>query len=327
MNAYSRRRFLLTGASVPAWRGVLCGQQDPVFTTDVKVVNVLATVRSAKGEILRDLSQDDFTIAEDGRPQTIRYFSKQSELPLTLGLLIDTSMSQQRVLDAERGASYRFLDRVLRETMDKVFLLQFDMRVQVRRGLTSSRKELDEALALVDTPSRSDLMKYAGRGGTMLFDAVMTGADEFMRKVTGRKALIILSDGVDFGSHFTLADSIDAAQKAETMVYSILFADGASAPTALHAALGRRGIRGLPTDGKGVLRSLAEATGGGFLEVTKKLSIEAVFDVIQHELRSQYSFGYVSDQPAQVAGFRSIHVAARQQGLIVQARQRYWAQP
>jgi VWFA-related protein len=124
-----------------------------------------------------------------------------------------------------------------------------------------------------------------------------------------------------------LPNAIEASQRAETMVYSILFADGTSAPTALHAALGRRGIRGLPTDGRGVLRQLSEDTGGGFLEVTKKLNIEGVFDIIQHELRSQYSLGYISDQPARVPQFRSIQLVLKDPELIVQARRRYWAQP
>jgi VWFA-related protein len=105
-------------------------QEDATFSADVKVVNILATVRSKKGEIIRGLSKDDFLLSEDKRPQTIRYFSQESDLPLTIGLMVDTSMSQRKVLDAERSASFRFLEQVLREKKDQVFIMHFDMAVR-----------------------------------------------------------------------------------------------------------------------------------------------------------------------------------------------------
>ena len=123
------------------------------FSTVVKVVDVFATVRTKSGEIVRNLAKDDFSILENGRPQTIKFFSHESDLPLTIGLMVDTSMSQAKVLDEERGASFRFLDQVLRENKDQVFIMQFDMAVRLRQDLTSSRKALDESLAYVDTPS------------------------------------------------------------------------------------------------------------------------------------------------------------------------------
>src|SRR5947209_6766392 len=151
---HGRRQFLRAAASLLGTPLLLRGQQDlPTFTTDVKVVNVLATVTDKKGEIIRDLTQDDFLVLEDKRPQSIRYFAQQSDLPLTIGLMVDTSMSQRRVLDAERGASFRFLEVVLRPAKDHVFLMQFDFRIFVRQDLTSSLKELDDALAFVETPT------------------------------------------------------------------------------------------------------------------------------------------------------------------------------
>ena len=125
-------------------------QQDDgaVFSSDVQVVNLLATVRTKKSEIVRDLNKDDFSLLEDGRPQTIKYFARESDLPLTIGLMVDTSMSQVHVLDAERGASFRFLDEVLRENKDHVFIMQFDLSVQTRQALTGSRRDLSQALAM-----------------------------------------------------------------------------------------------------------------------------------------------------------------------------------
>jgi VWFA-related protein len=310
----SRRRVLLSAAALSA-RAVARGQQDtPTFSTEIKVVNVLTTVRNRNGEILRDLSRDDFSLAENGRPQQIRYFSRQSDLPLTLGLLVDTSMSQRRVLNAERGASLRFLDGVLRENTDQVFLMQFDMAVQMRQALTSSRRKLDEALAFVDTPTLRELRDQTG-GGTLLYDALAEASVDVMRNQRGRKALILLTDGVDTGSETTMESAIEAAQRADTLVYSILFSD----PGAYGFHLGG-------ADGKRALTRISKETGGSFLEVSKKQSIGQIFDLIQEELRSQYNLGYVSDVPVRVSEFRRIQVTLHQKGLFVQARDRYWAQ-
>lgn len=198
--------------------------QEATFTTSVRVVNVLASVRTKKGAIVADLTKDDFVLLEQGRPQVIQYFSPQGDLPLTLGLLVDTSMSQDRVLVAERSACLRFLDQVLRIEKDNVFVVQFDSRVMVRQNRTNSYIKLEEALSQVDTPSRNELRNGIG-AGTKLFDAVDTSARFVLKDVVGRKALILLTDGVDYGSSSTLAEAIEAAQKQDTIVYSILFAD------------------------------------------------------------------------------------------------------
>src|ERR1039457_4469359 len=138
MPGHFTRRELLQGAAALCGVRLARGQDTPVFSTEVKVVNVLATVRNKTGSLVGSLSQEDFSLSEEGRPQTIRYFARESDLPLTLGLMVDTSGSQRRVLDAERGASLRFLDRVFRENQDHVFIMQFDSSVQIRQALTSS---------------------------------------------------------------------------------------------------------------------------------------------------------------------------------------------
>ena len=312
---FSRRRFLSSTAALLCANSRLHGQDQPTFSTEVKVVDLFAIVRTKKGEIIRDLNKDDFTVLENGRPQTIRYFSKESDLPLTIGLLVDTSLSQQRLLDAERTASFHFLDHVLREAQDQVFLMQFDMAVLVRQALTSSRPKLEEALALVDTPTRNELAQQGTAAGTLLYDALVQASRDFMRNQRNRKALIVLTDGVDTGSDQTLDAAIEAAQRAGTLVYSILFSD----PGAYGFGLGE-------PDGRKVLRRLAKETGGTFFEVSKKQNIETVFSLIEQELRSQYSLGFVSDQPVQVSEFRTLQLTTRDKGLLVQARDRYWAQ-
>src|SRR5580692_7523798 len=226
---HSRREFLTTAASLLATGACTAplarAQQDEAtFTTGVKVVNVLATVRTRKNEIVRDLTKDDFTLTESGRPQTIRYFSKETDLPLTVGLMVDTSMSQEKVLESERTASFRFLDQVLRESKDKLFVMQFDMAVQLRQPLTSSRRDLEAVLPYVDTPTRKELGMQNG-GGTRLYDAIVEASNKVLKDQRNRKAMIVLPGGGENGSTATLTGAIEAAHRADTLIYSILFSD------------------------------------------------------------------------------------------------------
>jgi VWFA-related protein len=311
MHVWWRCSVLVAMSVVVGW--TLAAQEQPTFSTDVKVVNLLATVRTKSGEILRDLTKDDFLLSENGRPESIRYFSRESDLPLTIGLMLDTSMSQNKVLDRERSASFQFVDQVLRESVDKVFVMQFDMAVLTRQQLTSSRRDLEQSLPYVDTPSRKDLEAQRG-GGTLLFDAVVKASREIMINQRNRKALIILSDGVDFGSSETLASAIEAAQRADTLIYSILFSD-----SRYYGGFGG-------SEGKTALMRLAKETGGSFFEVSKKQSIGQIYGIIEQELRSQYSLGFVSDQPVRVSEFRNLRLVTKRKELVVQARDRYWAQ-
>lgn len=287
-------------------------QQEPTFSSEVKVVNVLATVRDKGGAIVRNLKQDEFQVFEDGRPQQIRYFSQDSDLPLTIGLLVDTSLSQVRVLEEERAASYRFLDEVLRQDKDKAVVVQFDQAVIIRQDLTSSHKELQDTLELLNAPTRAEA---AEGSGTLLYDAVRTASIQVMRKQQGRKAFIVLTDGVDVGSAISLTEAIEAAQRADTLVYSILFSDESY-----------YGGHMLGPSGAGVLKRLSKETGGGFFEVSKKQSIGDIFEAIQEELRSEYSIGFVSDRPVTRSAFRALRVTTKQKGLLVQARDRYYAE-
>lgn len=276
------------------------------------MVGILGTVRDKKGHLIGDLNQADFSILEDGRPQSLRYFARQSDLPLVVGLLVDTSMSQEHVIDPERTACFHFLDQVLRENKDKIFILQFDMNVAVRQDMTSSWQDLNAALAKVDTPSRAQLRNQMG-GGTLLYDAVVTAA-KMMQPEHGRKALIVMTDGVDTGSDASLSAALDEAVKSDTLIYSILFSDAG-----YYGGFGGGG-------GRKVLQRLSEDSGGGFFEVSKKLTINQIFDTIQEELRNQYAMGYVSDRPVRISEFRKIEVKTDRKGLAVQARNRYWAQ-
>ncbi len=311
------RRFAFALLLLPLVSGQTTAPQstgdDATFSTEVKVVNILATVRTKSGQIINDLGKDDFVLTENKRPQEIKYFSRESDLPLTIGLMVDTSMSQARVLESERSASFQFVDQVLREGKDKVFVTQFDMAVMNRQAPTSSRRDLEQSLPYVDTPSKSELEAQRG-GGTLLFDAVVKASREIMSSQQNRKAMIILSDGGDNGSDETLASAIEAAQRADTIIYSILFSDAT-----YYGGFG-------DPKGKTYMQRLAKETGGGYFEVSKKQTINQIFGIIENELRSQYNLGFVSDQPVRISEFRNLQLTTKRKDLIVQARDRYWAQ-
>jgi VWFA-related protein len=364
-----RRGFLL--ALAPLTRLLRAQQSPPTFSSDVKVVNVLATARDKKGQIVTDLKQEEFHLADDGQPQTIRYFAREIDLPLTLGLLVDTSMSQRRVLGQERTASYRFLDQVLRENKDLAFVIHFDREAELLQDLTSSRKQLEDALAQLELPQQDQPQLnrrgsgggggypgggggypggggggggYPGGGGgrggrgsrgpgTVLYDSVLLASDELMRKQHGRKALILLTDGVDNGSKVTLERGIEAAQRADTLVYSILFSDeeGSGFSQGL-GGMGRRGGMGRGggydrPDGKKVLERLARETGGGFFQVSKKRPIDDIYKQIQEELRSQYNLGYTPEPASSNAYFHKIALTTTRKEVVLQAREGYYPPP
>jgi len=262
LTALLTRRVLLSTLALAAGR--LSGQgkpgldkvdqesgRDATFSSGVSVVNVLASVRDKQGRVVSDLNKDDFVLTENNVPQTIGYFSRQTDLPLTLGLLVDTSLSQRRVLEDEKSASHIFISRVLREDRDRTFLIHFDHDTELLQDFTPSRTVLDKALDKVQIaeaprlvrrgpnggggPSRPDNDRYptaqgtngARNAGTVLYDAIYLAADDLLRHETGRKAIVVLTDGVDNGSKVGLHTAIEAAQRADLMVYSILFADEA----------------------------------------------------------------------------------------------------
>jgi VWFA-related protein len=335
-------------------------QQSAPITLDVNAVNLLATVRDKHGDIIRNLTKDDFTLEQDGKPQTITYFAKESDLPLTLGVLVDTSMSQRRVLDQERAASRTFLDQVLRPDKDKAFVIQFDREVTLLQDLTASRQKLQAAIEQIAAPQFSQATSggssggdpsgsgrggergshgYRG-GGTLLYDAVFLASDELMKKQQGRKALVVLTDGVDHGSKETLAEAIATAQRADTLVYCILFADkegygngGGFGGPHRGGGMGGRGGRGggypprteeSHPDGKKVLKQMAEASGGRFFEVSKKEPIDKIYDAIDEELRYQYSLGYTPVKADTPVGYHKLHLTVKQKDAVVQTRDGFY---
>jgi VWFA-related protein len=354
--------------------------RDPATTisVDVKVVTLPVTVRDKHGQIIRGLTKDDFVLQEDGRSQAIRYFSQETNLPLTLGLLVDTSLSQRNVLDEERSASNSFLDQMLTESKDKAFLIHFDREVELLQDLTASRDKLQSALNLLKTPD-SDRDNQGGNGdpgdsrsdrthhgsGTLLYDAVYLASNELMKKQEGRKALIILSDGVDRGSKESLESAVETAQRANTVVYSILFVDqhredrggsdrgrrsgggwpggggggwpggggggwpggGSGRPGGGGSGRGQRPPQEIRVDGKKILERISKETGGRMFEVSKKQTVGQIYSDIAEELRTQYILGYTPDKGTAAEGYHKIKLEAKRKDLDVQTRDGYYAEP
>ncbi|MGD0499833.1 MAG: VWA domain-containing protein [Bryobacteraceae bacterium] len=333
----SRRNLLAALGVWPAVR-LLRGQEPPTFSTGIKVVNLFATVRNRQGGIVRDLAKDDFVLKEDGRPQTIQYFSQESDLPLTLGLLVDSSGSERNMLPEESRASYRFFGQVLREDRDLAFVLHFQAQVELLQDLTSSRKLLEKGLAALAAPIAQPQQQqpaeqrggYPGRGrgfgGTALYDAVWLacGAD-LMKKQEGRKALVIFSDGMDNASRVTMDEAIESAQRADTLVYSILFSDPEGG--GFGGFGGRGGGRGVwdAMEGSEVLAQISRHTGGRYFEVSKRHTIEQVFDSIEEELRNLYSLGYSPDRAESATAYHKIRLTTKERSLSVQTRDGYYA--
>lgn len=322
----------------------------PKIAVEVKTVSVLATVRDKHGKIISNLAKDDFQLDEDGRPQTINYFAYESDLPLRLGLLVDTSLSQRRLIDQERSASYSFLDHLLREGKDLAFVIHFDREVELLQEFTPSRPKLQAALQALQTRQveggggggrgsgganggggGGGRSRGSHGGGTLLYDAIYLASDELMSKEQGRKALIILSDGVDHGSKETMAEAIATAQRADTVIYSILFADEEENSRPGGFGMGGHGgghggrfpRQEQSPEGKKILEQISKETGGHTFKVSKKETVDAIYAQIVEELRNQYSLAYTPDM-GNTPGYHKIHLVAKPKDLVVQARDGYY---
>ncbi|WP_035347905.1 VWA domain-containing protein [Edaphobacter aggregans] len=343
----------------------------PTLSVDARLVNLPVVVRDKKGTLVQNLNKDDFSLQVDGKPQTIRYFDIDRNLPLTLGLLVDTSLSQRQVIDEERTASSAFLDQMLNAAKDQAFVVQFARQTELLQDLTNSRPKLQAALKEIDTPSpnsppaddSSDSGNSRGRrgrtAGTTLYDATFLASDELMSKQKGRKALIILSDGVDNGSKETLVKAIEAAQRADTILYAIYFkgeqpqqqddrphggggghfpgggypggrgggypgGGGGYPGSGRGGGGGGRGSSTPRVDGKKILQQMADETGGRLFEVSKKQTVAQIYNQIADELRAQYRLGYTPDQATSADGYHQIVLTAHRKDLFLQTRDGYY---
>jgi len=294
---------------------------------NVNLVSLYFTVRDKHNGLVSTLTQKDCSILEDKQPQTIKNFSAETDLPLTLGILLDTSGSQQNVLPLEQDSGAHFLRDILR-SKDEAFLVTFDVNVNLEQDFTNNANQLIRAMdrAEINTAGGNGAGGVPGIGqgpfptngapkGTLLYDAVAQVSNDKLRTETGRKALILLTDGEDEGSVTKPADAIEAAQKANAIIYVILIADR---PFYGYGPFGYTGDL--------QMKKLTEATGGHVVNVGNNgKKLEAAFAEIEQELRTQYLASYTPTNNKLDGGYRKLDVSCQGDGLKVQARKGYYA--
>ena len=300
-------------------------QSVATFKLQVNLVDVFFTVKDKNGNLVPHLSKNDCTVFEDKQPQTFKSFVAESSLPLTLGILLDTSGSQMRVLPLEQDAGSRFLDRVLK-SKDEAFLLSFDVNVDLLQDFTNSPRLLARAMnkAEINTAGGNGAAGIPGAGGgtvptigdpkgTLLYDAIYLAANEKLNQESGRKAMIILTDGEDQGSRVKISEAIAAAQKSNVMVYVILIAD-----TGFYGGFGYNGYS--------AAKRISEETGGRLINVGNNgKKLEDAFQQIEDELRTEYVATYTPTNSKLDGTFRHLNVECHGDGLKVQTRKGYFA--
>ena len=298
-------------------------QDLPSIKVDVNLVNILAAVRDKRGGLVATLGKDDFTVSEDGKPQEIKYFTRETDLPLTIGLLIDVSPSQGNLIDTEQNAASEFFRQVMKNK-DMAFLISFGEDSELLQDYTSSARVLSDSMRGLRVSSGvatampgpiyrpGPVPTLSQPRGTVLYDAVYLAANEKLKSETGRKAIVVITDGVDQGSKIKLEEAMEAAQKADVVIYSIEYED--------------RGFYGFGGGGGGsVLEKMSNETGGRVYRVDRSHPLQAVFKELQEEMRSQYAIGYVSTHDARDGSYRKLDIRTKDKTLKVQARKGYYA--
>jgi VWFA-related protein len=298
------------------------------FKQTVNLVDLFFTVKDKNGNLVPHLTRDECAVTEDKVPQTLKSFVAETNLPLTLGILLDTSGSQQRVLPLEEQAGSQFLEQVLRKK-DEAFLLSFDVNVDLLQDFTNSPHELAHAM------NKAQINTAGGNGGglpglgggpvpvsdpkgTLLYDAIYLASTEKLNQETGRKAMIILTDGEDEGSRTKIGDAIAAAERNNVVVYVILCADREMYWS-----------QGMGYYGYSAAKRISDETGGRLIDVGNNGNkLEAAFQQISDELRTQYIASYTPSNAKQDGTFRHIGVdchSDQAEKLKVQVRKGYYA--
>lgn len=287
--------------------------QAPVIRSQVSLVNLFATVRDGHKRIVANLEQKDFRVSEDNQEQKIAFFSRETALPITLGMLLDTSGSETRMLGAIQESATRFVDRVLRPK-DLAMVVSFDVDVDLLSDFTEDRGQLERAIgrARINAPQGGMVnpgpLPPSARGmrGTSFYDAIYVACKEKLATEAGRKALVILTDAVDEGSKVKLEEAIEMAQRTDTVVHVLLISD-------------------LGYANSGVAKKIADETGGRMIEVRSEKKLEEAFDQISEELRSQYMLAYYPTNTTRDGRFRKIKVETAGKDMKVLARKGYYA--
>jgi len=313
---------LLSALAVSALAALLLAQDDSAtLKVEVNLVNILFSVRDKKGGLVGNLSKDDFKVFEDGKEQEVKYFNRETDLPLTIGLLIDVSASQMNLIEIEKNAAYQFFGSVLRK-QDLAFLISFGEDSELLQDYTNSPKLLRAGLDGLQVSSGvggfgpGPVPTISQPRGTVLYDAVYVASADQLKGQVGRKVLVLITDGEDEGSKYKISQAIEAAQKADAIIYGFYYVD--------------RGFymsRGMVFGGgsDSALRQMSEDTGGHVFHVDRKLTLQDAFTQLQEEMRSQYAIGYTPTNPAKDGTFRKLEIKTTNKDWKVQARKGYYA--
>jgi len=303
-NSLTRRNVLAGLAAGP----VLLAQ-DPVIRVDVQLVNITFTVRNKQGGLVGNLTKDDFAVFEDGKPQEVNRFERDTDLPLTIGLLIDVSGSMYNVIGTGRRAAAEFFRKVLRPK-DLAFLITFGSQLELMQDLTSSTSLLEKGLNQVEGERPTRVMTQGPvpttPRGTRMFDAVYLASDEVLKNEAGRKVIVLLTDGADQGSVYKAAEALKRTHLADAVIYSFFYYE--------------------PMYGsdEGALKRLSGDTGGRVFDV-RRGSLDKAFDQLQEEMRSQYAISYSPANDKKDGAFRRVEIKPKDSNLKVQARRGYYA--
>jgi VWFA-related protein len=293
---------------------------DPI-KVDVDVVNLYCAVRNKQNSLISNLEKGDFTLAEDGTQQNIKYFTRETDLPLTIGLLVDVSNSQRNLVEIERRAANSFFSSVLKKK-DVAFLISFGADSELLQDITGSPRVLQDGLNRMKLNggfsgiNSGPVPTMSKARGTVLYDAVYEASSEMLAKEVGRKAIVLITDGEDEGSTLSMKAAIEAAQKADAIIYGILYVDRQF-----------YGGFGGGYSGESVLKQMSEETGGRLFRVDRKDTLESIFDQIQQEMRTQYAIGYTPTNGKKDGTFRKIDLRTANKDQKVQVRKGYYALP
>ena len=315
---------MLMRASVLILVCAFLGAQDtpPTIKVDVDVVNILFNVRDKKSGLIGNLTKEDFTIFEDGKQQDIKYFNRETDLPLTIGLLIDVSASQMNLIEIEKNAADQFFNSVIRPK-DLAFLISFGADAELLQDYSSSPKLLRKGLEGLQVNSDvgglhpGPVPTISHPRGTILYDAVYLAAHDQLKGQVGRKVLVLITDGEDQGSRYSIKQAVEAAQKADALIYSFFYVD--------RDFYRRSGGIMFGGGNAGALRQLSDDTGGHVFQIDRKMTLQNAFDELNAEMRSQYAIAYTPTNPAKDGSFRRIEIRTGNKEWKVQARKGYYA--
>lgn len=360
----------LLACPLPAW-GQTASTGANAASANANPVSFAVTAFNKGGDVVPSLTPDGLTLTVDGSPQPIQSLRSAAAMPLTVGLLVETGTGPTNTLADERAATQRFVDTMLTSSQsrpsEKAFLIQFAGEVDLLADATKEKGKLDAALGQLGTPqSRNTSADNDSSGGTRLggagatlYDAIYLASTELMKKQPDRKALIVLTDGVDRGSKVSLFSTIEAAQRANTAVYAIYFkgkeqrGNRGGSPGQRRGRVGgwpggggggypgsgggwpgtgggggsrpSRPTEGSRTDGRKILQQICSETGGYLFEVGKKHSVDQIYSALAGGLRGQYWLSFTPDKKSNYGGFHRIALTAKSKDLYIQARQGYYS--